>query len=681
MMRKALGFDADDDDLNRMFSDLNMSTEDVTLISHTHGRNRRSERGIDKLDLKKAIKYGKKERANPGRKGDQRWRYTYQGVVYITDATSKHEITSWKTTDAEEAQKAVIGSDIDCDAHFVLVVDHSGSMRKTDVPGYDTRLQAVYDCIARDLVKPQLELTKVGTGINVVVSLIELSGDGTIVFTRQPVDDTLLSTFEQRKREGHARSHGHYIPALKKVNEILQADYLKNNRLFVLILSDGAPSDHIKMACEHGIKVWEQDESLGLRFDGRPRLKTRSWEPDFGYVDCPHPTECRKLIKKEVETQCCAIISDMGDLFGRDRLTVATIAFGPPKEEFRVLEQIAKVLPQGIYQKLGLSAARLRTAFSSINTTMTTLRTDAASAKKVERSVQKTNMFDWFTPGAIDRGTRRYHKKANGWANYIPRSLCCKERWSDTVNDWVRPDFKETNELVVCKKYFAKGAERLVFQCVELNKDMRLVGGTELVAKEGKFVKDCSADDYHTNFCKVQGISAQFAKEFNRRLGPHAPACVHMEYLPCWVYTVINIVGEEKWIAAEPRLEGKFTKWNNNNGIKKTSGFYKYTPSAMLDTMSKMSKDSLEHHVHEVPQAFSHFTYEASAGKCLVCDIQGIWNWQDGFTLTDPVVHHVGSKKHRYGKTDQGIDGIKKFFESHVCGTVCERLGLVTPTF
>ncbi len=42
-------------------------------------------------------------------------------------------------------------------AHVVVIVDHSGSMRKGDVPGYDSRTAAVYDCLAKDLVEPQLK--------------------------------------------------------------------------------------------------------------------------------------------------------------------------------------------------------------------------------------------------------------------------------------------------------------------------------------------------------------------------------------------------------------------------------------------------------------------------------------------------------------------------------------------
>jgi hypothetical protein len=48
--------------------------------------------------------------------------------------------------------------------------------------------------------------------------------------------------------------------------------------------------------------------------------------------------------------------------------------------------------------------------------------------------------------------------------------------------------------------------------------------------------------------------------------------------------------------------------------------------------------------VDEVPQAFSHFSYDNSGGKTLVCDLQGVWNAFDGFVLTDPVIHYVSSR-------------------------------------
>jgi hypothetical protein len=79
-----------------------------------------------------------------------------QGVVYITDETSRREITSWRLDSAPEVAPAVIGGP--GSAHFVMVVDMSGSMRKSDVQGFNTRAEAVYTCLARDLVEPQLRM-------------------------------------------------------------------------------------------------------------------------------------------------------------------------------------------------------------------------------------------------------------------------------------------------------------------------------------------------------------------------------------------------------------------------------------------------------------------------------------------------------------------------------------------
>jgi len=82
----------------------------------------------------------------------------------------------------------------------------------------------------------------------------------------------------------------------------------------------------------------------------------------------------------------------------------------------------------------------------------------------------------------------------------------------------------------------------------------------------------------------------------------------------------------------------------------------------------------------DVPQCFSHFTFDFSRGRDLLCDVQGVWNAQDGFVLTDPVIHHVSAKSGRQhgrnGKTDKGLVGVLKFFETHRCNALCRHLGL-----
>ena len=131
------------------FADMQQSlrTEDVSLILHTHGRDRRSQRNIMRIELQAAIKHGRKERANPGRAGSARWRFTHDGVVYITDETMRHEATSWRI-DGKDADvvEAVAHAEVELagnGSHAVLIVDSSGSTSKSDVPGYKSRAEAV----------------------------------------------------------------------------------------------------------------------------------------------------------------------------------------------------------------------------------------------------------------------------------------------------------------------------------------------------------------------------------------------------------------------------------------------------------------------------------------------------------------------------------------------------------
>jgi hypothetical protein len=68
----------------------------VTVLTSEHGRQRRLERKIGVRDLQAAVKHGTRTAGFPcPRTGETRWRYTFAGVVYVTDSTSRHEITSW----------------------------------------------------------------------------------------------------------------------------------------------------------------------------------------------------------------------------------------------------------------------------------------------------------------------------------------------------------------------------------------------------------------------------------------------------------------------------------------------------------------------------------------------------------------------------------------------------------
>ena len=85
-----------------------------------------------------------------------------------------------------------------------------------------------------------------------------------------------------------------------------------------------------------------------------------------------------------------------------------------------------------------------------------------------------------------------------------------------------------------------------------------------------------------------------------------------------------------------------------------------------------------------VPPAFTHFSYECTGGRMMVCDLQGTLTpppSADGtptYELTDPVIH-FGSTSGRtgvYGRTDRGRLGMSRFFETHTCNELCCMLRL-----
>ena len=134
------------------------------------------------------------ERANPSRTGEPRWRYTYGGVVYITDATRKHEVTSWRIDGEETRGPPKFGALAGFSCHVVLIVDHSGSMRRQDVPGYDSRTEAVYSTLRREFLQPQLDQMESAQGVllgDAAVNLIEMSDNSTVRLDRVAMDDAL----------------------------------------------------------------------------------------------------------------------------------------------------------------------------------------------------------------------------------------------------------------------------------------------------------------------------------------------------------------------------------------------------------------------------------------------------------------------------------------------------------
>jgi hypothetical protein len=132
------------------------------------------------------------------------------------------------------------------------------------------------------------------------------------------------------------------MPSLQAVaTEILKQEAGLQSQLFLMFLSDGAPSDHMDMECDHRYAVWQPDDSGVLMSNGKPQLQSCGWDT---------AQKCRQQLHKRVKTECVQAVRHLGDLLGRDRVQIHTVAFGPENENYSVLKQMAKALPRSSFQ-------------------------------------------------------------------------------------------------------------------------------------------------------------------------------------------------------------------------------------------------------------------------------------------------------------------------------------------
>jgi len=104
-------------------------------------------------------------------------------------------------------------------------------------------------------------------------------------------------------------------------------------------------------------------------------------------------------------------------------------------------------------------------------------------------------------------------------------------------------------------------------------------------------------------------------------------------------------------LSLEPYLEGAYVSYTDNTSwVNSSETLAAYTTAA---------------------QAFSHFTFERSRGRFLVCDLQGV-----GYVLTDPVVHTHSRERFGLAPTNFHQDGFQFFFSGHRCNDICTGLGL-----
>ena len=243
-------------------------TSQETLISCTHGRERRVEREIQKIDLQRARKYGMKEENRFGR-----WKFTYGGIVFITDSTCTKEITCFPSKDVSRGcsgskfatptllerraeaetpqalrehktmQMALKTNHAAWSSHSVFVVDMSGSMRSDDVNGARCRSDGVWMVLAREWVAR--ELSKGTRSTTDVVSIVLMRDTAELVMECEPIDWVLYNKLiDMREFSAHRpEGAGNYLPALAVAESLLMRNQLGSCSLSLLFFSDGRPSD------------------------------------------------------------------------------------------------------------------------------------------------------------------------------------------------------------------------------------------------------------------------------------------------------------------------------------------------------------------------------------------------------------------------------------------------------
>eukprot|EP00729_Bicosta_minor_P014464 gene14464-8011_t len=639
-------------------SSSSMRTSKVTLLSTAHGKARRELRDISKTDLRNAVKHGRREPGYPRRStGEPTWKYTFANTVYITDATSRNEITSYKESIAIEKAvitskdaarhrraKAQLASNPSlCATHTILVVDQSASMKKCDVSGFRTRSNAAYGTLALDYLAHQLHDTDTGCEFD-FVSVVEFNVDSIHVLQREPLDWILFNYFVDRQEIAMPADHGLYAVGLRAIEDIVNGDRHEFGASFapeyvVIFLSDGAPSD-----CG----------------------PTGAAEEALTKIAAPFTRMLLRLNLKE-------------------QITFNAVGLGAPAKDFVVLKGLVDVSKsvgmtnaKGRFSHSNASCGSLSTVMTQLSSMLTAIRTTTMTV--TEDSTPKL-------PRDLDIRPRRFATKNfhdhEIWANATNISRYLLEKKGNQFN-WRAPRYVFTQKdhavgMKILQHPFDEGAERYVFLIQEFDTDDNPVGRIR-VAKESRYqsIRDQSRE-FHRVFCQTQATAADLANQFNnavkrcRGLKPLDPLArtPRLLYLSCWVLRFRKDGSSaECAVLVEEDLQnrGKYVKYTTNNGQIKSSGG---------PTMSLMFKSSTVFY-SDFLHAFSHWTWFHH--KKLVCDLQGALD-QEGqtptFVLTDPAICTTDEQtKSLYGDTNTHGKGVRNFMKTHKCSAVCTALGL-----
>ena len=363
----------------------------------------------------------------------------------------------------------------------------------------------------------------------------------------------------------------------------------------------------------------------------------------------------------------------------KDKLTVFCIGLGASDADFAALNGlVATAVQKGAqaeFSHAGLAAASLGGGFSSISSTMSSLRDGLLSSAGDDHEKQDARKIVLLkNRESLAKSTDSCRTISSGVYRYKFK----QDQWDLRQEPWLQVPLlnKSAVGFQMDKIPFGMGRERFGFRFQEVNSRGDLIGKV-MVAKESRCVEDAKRVEFHAHFCRAQQKAGDLATLFNKAV-MKTPELrpIHdfdrtpvIAFVKCHIYVVKDCTGRQEGRLVENLLKGKFTKYNGNNGYVNSQRHLDRT--VVLNGGVVLLTEFLH--------AFSHWSYVHTNRKLLVSDLQGVLN-EEGtrpkFELTDPAICSQRSGRNRFGRTDGGSWGVRQFFRSHKCSLVCKCLGL-----
>jgi myosin-heavy-chain kinase len=233
---------------------------------------------------------------------------------------------------------------------------------------------------------------------------------------------------------------------------------------------------------------------------------------------------------------------------------------------------------------------------------------------------------------------------ANSGEVFYPSEDATRYNYNSVTEKWEMSSVR----IRIAEKHFAEGGMRLAYRSGIINPEATV---TSCVVKVFKHV-DAVTPDMVFHEALTQSVAQSYAVAFNALAEEKGlRKKTKVKFLPV---TVLHLPqrGPNYYAAAEPYLKysSTYVKHNDNRG------------GAARETAEG-----------ELAQAFSYFTFVASKGALVVCDIQGVGN-----TFTDPQIHSADGKR-LFGAGNMGQKGIDTFLATFEYNEMCAVMGLPKP--